>query len=230
VRRLFIQEDLRRRPRLEALQAAARTAGVEVRLVPAAWLAARAATDRHQGAAAEVEGFRYRAVDELLEGDRGEPPLLLALDGIEDPHNLGAIVRSADGAGVHGIILPAHRSATVTPAVARVSAGAVEHVPIAQVVNLPRTLEALKSRGLWVYGLDVTGDTVFDAADYDRPVVIVAGAEGKGLSRLVRERCDVRVIIPLAGQVESLNVSVATSLALFAARRARQLARSGARI
>lgn len=227
---MFVQEDLRRRPRLEALRAAAQTAGVLVRFVPGAWLNARTATDRHQGTAAEVEGFRYRAVDELLEEDRGEAPFLLALDGIEDPHNLGAIIRSADGAGVHGVILPAHRGAPVTPAVARVSAGAVEHVAIAQVVNLSRALEDLKSRGLWVYGLDVTGDLAFDAADYARPVVIVAGAEGKGLSRLVREHCDVRVTIPLAGRVDSLNVSVATSLALFAARRARQGARSAARI
>jgi 23S rRNA (guanosine2251-2'-O)-methyltransferase len=203
---------------------------VEVRVVAAAWLDARTATDRHQGTAAEVETFRYRSVDELLEQDRGEPPLLLALDGVEDPHNVGAIIRSADGAGAHGVILPVHRGAPVTAAVARVSAGAVEHVAIAQVVNLSRALERLKARGLWVYGLDVAGSVAFDAADYGRPVVIVAGAEGKGLSRLVRDHCDVRITIPLAGRVESLNVSVAASLALFAARRSRQVACDAARI
>jgi len=153
---------------------------------------------------------------------------LLVLDGIEDPHNLGAILRSADAAGVHGVVLPERRAAPVTPVVGRASAGAVDYVRIAQVGNLTRALETLKERRIWIYGLDMDGEQEFDAPDYGAPVAIVAGAEGRGLGRLVKEQCDVVVRIPLAGHVESLNVSVATSLALFAVRRSRDILKTRA--
>jgi 23S rRNA (guanosine2251-2'-O)-methyltransferase len=199
--------------------------GVDVAELDTQALALRARSDRHQGALAEVRPFRYLTLDEVVAhaGSQDEAPFLLALDGVEDPHNLGAILRTADAAGVHGLILPDRRAAPVTPVVGRASAGAVDHVRIAQVGNLTRALETLKERRIWVYGLDMDGDQDYDAPDYSGPVAVVAGAEGRGLGRLVREHCDVVVRIPLAGHVESLNVSVATSLALFAVRRSRDI-------
>jgi 23S rRNA (guanosine2251-2'-O)-methyltransferase len=170
---------------------------------------------------AETRPFTYVTLADLLAPDRGEPPLLLVLDGVEDPQNLGAILRSADGAGAHGVVLPERRAAGVTAAAARASAGAADHIPVARVVNLPRALDALKEAGLWVYGLDPAGKEVYDRADYARPLALVVGAEGKGLSRLVRERCDLLLCVPLHGHVASLNAAVAASLALFAARGAR---------
>jgi 23S rRNA (guanosine2251-2'-O)-methyltransferase len=180
-----------------------------------------AGRERHQGVVAEAKPFSAVSLRDLLERRRAEPPLLLLLDGVQDPQNLGAILRTADAAGVHGVIVPERRAAPVTPAVARASAGGVDYVDIAQVTNLARAIDDLKQAGIWVYGLDAGGAQRFDRADYDRPVAIVAGAEGTGLSRLVRERCDLLLNIPIAGHVESLNVSVATSLALYAARLSR---------
>ncbi len=226
VRQVLVQSDLRHRPRLDGIIRQAEQAGITVRPVGRGELDALAGGQRHQGVVAVVAPYHYRSLHDLLAEQRAEPPLLLALDGVEDPQNLGAILRSADAAGVHGVILPAHRSARITPAVARASAGAADYLAIAQVVNLRRALETMKEAGIWVYGLDAHGTTDFDTADYDRPVAIVAGAEGKGLSRLVREACDLLVRIPMYGHVASLNVSVATALALFAARRARERARS----
>jgi 23S rRNA (guanosine2251-2'-O)-methyltransferase len=226
VQRLLLQDDAASRQRLRVLADAAHREGTPITYAPPGVLTARAGTDRHQGAVAETKPFVYTALPDLLAGGRGgapdEPLLLLALDGVEDPQNLGAILRSADGAGVHGVLLPEHRAAGITAAVARASAGAVDHVPVARVVNLPRALDQLKAAGVWVYGLDAVGAERYDRADYDRPVVVVAGAEGKGLSRLVSERCDLLLRIPLHGRVASLNVSVAASLALFAARSSRQ--------
>ncbi|HVG97791.1 MAG TPA: 23S rRNA (guanosine(2251)-2'-O)-methyltransferase RlmB, partial [Chloroflexota bacterium] len=221
VQRLLLQDDAASRQRLRALADAAHHAGTPITYAPPALLTARAGTDRHQGAVAESRPFVYAALPDLLGAAGDEPLLLLALDGVEDPQNLGAILRSADGAGVHGVILPEHRAAGITGAVARASAGAADHVPVARVVNLPRALDQLKAAGVWVYGLDAAGAEAYDRADYARPVVLVAGAEGKGLSRLVGERCDLLLRIPLHGRVASLNVSVAASLALFAARAAR---------
>ena len=221
-RQLWINSSTERRGALAALAEEARRAGIPVRLVPAESLDHRAGSARHQGVLALVAPFSYSSLDDLLALDRDEPPLLLALDGVEDPQNLGSVLRSVDAAGAHGVILPERRAAPVTPAVARASAGALDHVPIAHVVNLPRALDHVKERGLWVYGLDMSGTEAYDEADYNRPLMLVAGAEGKGISRLVREQCDVLVRIPLHGHVASLNVSVACALALFAARRARE--------
>ncbi len=227
VQRVFLEDASGHTPagrlpaRLASLADLARQSGARVTYVPADILTARAGTSRHQGAVAETRPFHYATLHDLLARGRDEPPFFLVLDGIEDPQNLGAILRSADAAGVHGVILPQRRAAAVTAAVGRASAGAVDHVPVARVVNLARSIEELKGAGLWIYGLDAEGDTVYDGVDYVRPLALIAGAEGKGLSRLVRERCDVLLRIPLYGHVASLNVSVATSLALFAARRQR---------
>jgi 23S rRNA (guanosine2251-2'-O)-methyltransferase len=221
VRRLLLQDDAAGKQRLRALAAVARQTGTPITFAPPSILEARAGTPRHQGAVAETRPFSYVALADLLAPDRGEAPLLLVLDGVEDPQNLGAILRSADGAGAHGVVLPERRAAGVTAAAARASAGAADHVPVARAVNLPRALDALKEAGLWVYGLDPAGTEAYDRADYARPLALVVGAEGKGLSRLVRERCDLLLRVPLHGHVASLNAAVAASLALFAARSAR---------
>jgi 23S rRNA (guanosine2251-2'-O)-methyltransferase len=182
-------------------------------------LAERAETRDHQGVLALVEPFGYADAYELAAVER---PLLAVLDRVTDPRNLGAVCRSAEGAGATGVIVPAHGSAVVTPAVARASAGAVEHLPIAVVTNLARYLEEVKSGELWVYGAaGEQGAVSMWQADLTGGVALVLGAEGRGLRPLVRRTCDALVSIPLAGQVESLNVSVAAAVLLYEARRQR---------
>ena len=177
-----------------------------------------AGTRDHQGAVARVEAYRYADAYELASVEK---PLLAVLDRVTDPRNLGAVCRSAEGAGATGVIVPAHGSAIVTPAVARASAGAIEHLPIAVVTNLARYLEEIKGAELWVYGAAGEAETSMWQADLVGGVALVFGAEGKGLRPLVRRSCDALVSIPLGGQIESLNVSVAAALLLFEARRQR---------
>jgi 23S rRNA (guanosine2251-2'-O)-methyltransferase len=182
-------------------------------------LSERAGTRDHQGVLAIVEPYRYADAYELATADR---PLLAVLDRVTDPRNLGAVARSADGAGATGIVVPAHGSAVVTPAVVRASAGAVEHLPVAVVTNLARYLQEVKGDDLWIYGA-VGGPGVATMWDTDLSggAALVFGAEGKGLRPLVRRTCDALVSIPLAGQVESLNVSVAAAILLYEAKRQR---------
>jgi 23S rRNA (guanosine2251-2'-O)-methyltransferase len=175
-----------------------------------------AGTRDHQGVVARVEPFRYADAFELATDE----PLLVVLDQVTDPRNLGAVIRSADGAGASGVILPAHNSARVTPVVARSSAGAVEHLPVAVVPNLSRYLNEIKGPKLWVWAADA-GGTPMGEADLAGGLALVFGAEGKGIRPLVRKSCDGAVSIPLAGQVESLNVSVAAAVLLYEARRQR---------
>ena len=177
-----------------------------------------AGTRDHQGVVARAEPYRYADARELASVDK---PLLAVLDQVTDPHNLGAVCRSAEGAGATGVIVPAHGSAVVTAAVARASAGAIEHLPIAVVTNLARYLEEVKGPDLWVYGAAEDAPTVMWDADLAGGAALVLGAEGRGLRPLVRRTCDVLVSIPLAGKVESLNVSVAAALLLYEARRQR---------
>ena len=182
-------------------------------------LAERAATRDHQGMVAMVEPYRYADAYELAAQPQ---PLLAVLDRVTDPRNLGAVARSAEGAGATGIVVPAHGSAVVTPAVARASAGAVEHIPIAVVTNLARYLEEVKGGAFWVYG--ASGEPAAQSmweTDLTGGVAIVLGAEGKGLRPLVKRMCDALVSIPLAGAIESLNVSVAAAVLLYEARRQR---------
>jgi 23S rRNA (guanosine2251-2'-O)-methyltransferase len=176
-------------------------------------------TRDHQGVVAWCEPYRYADAWELAGGER---PLLVALDQVSDPHNLGAVCRSAEGAGATGVVLPAHGSARVTPAVCRASAGAVEHLPVAVVTNLARYLAEVKGPELWVYGAAGQGETGLWQADLTGGVVLVFGAEGRGLRPLVRRTCDAAISIPLAGMVESLNVSVAAAVLLYEARRQRR--------
>jgi 23S rRNA (guanosine2251-2'-O)-methyltransferase len=183
----------------------------------------RALTDEvgtrdHQGVVARVAPYRYADAYELAAAER---PLLVCLDQVTDPHNLGAVARSAEGAGATGVIVPSHGSARVTPAVARASAGAVEHLPIAVVQNLARFLAEVKGPELWVWGAVADGGDSLGEADLDGGIAFVLGAEGRGLRPLVRRACDGIVSIPLGGQIESLNVSVAAALLLYEARRRR---------
>jgi 23S rRNA (guanosine2251-2'-O)-methyltransferase len=188
------------------------------KVVPERALSELVGTRDHQGVVARVEPYRYADAWELA---AVEEPLLVCLDQVTDPRNLGAVCRSAEGAGATGVILPAHRSARVTPAVARSSAGAVEHLPVAVVPNLARWLNEVKGPSLWVWAADA-GGTPMAEADLGGGVALVFGAEGKGLRPLVRKACDGTVAIPLLGQTESLNVSVAAAVLLYEARRQRQ--------
>ncbi len=179
---------------------------------------------RHQGAVARFVGAPTASADnlwDLLDAAGSEPVLLLVLDGVTDPHNLGACLRSADAAGVLAVIAPRDRAAGLTPVVRKVASGAAESVPFVQVTNLARTLDAIKKRGIWVVGADGTAESTLYEADLSGPLAVVLGGEGTGLRRLTRERCDQLVAIPMAGQVESLNVSVAAAVLLFEARRRR---------
>lgn len=183
----------------------------------------RARLDRmagnHQGVVARVPAFEYATVDDVLAlaRRRNERPLVLALDQVQDVHNLGALIRTAEAVGAHGIIIPERRGAGITPAVYKSSAGAVAHLPVTQVTNLVRTLSQLKAEGLWIVGLDMAGDHEYDALDWAIPVVIVVGSEGQGLSRLVRETCDFLVRLPMRGKIDSLNAAVAGSIVLYTA-------------
>lgn len=181
-------------------------------------LSEAAGTRDHQGVLAWCEPYRYADAWELAAADR---PLLACLDQVTDPRNLGAVCRSAEGAGATGVVVPAHGSATVTPAVARSSAGAVEHLPVAVVPNLARWLGEVKGPRLWAYAAAGDGETELWDADLTDGVALVFGAEGKGVRPLVRRTCDATIAIPLAGRVESLNVSVAAALLLYEARRQR---------
>ena len=194
-------------------------AGVRLQTKAERELTAEAGTQDHQGVLARVEPVRYADAHALA---AGEAPLLAVLDSVTDPRNLGAVIRSADGAGADGVVLPAHNSARVTPAVARASAGAVEHVPVAVVKNLARYLGEIKGPHLWIWAAAGDAETDMWEADLLGGAVFVLGAEGKGLRPLVRRTCDDAISIPLLGEIESLNVSVAAALLLYEARRQRR--------
>ena len=165
---------------------------------------------------------QYADVDEVLANQRGEWPFVLLLDGVEDPHNLGAIIRTADGAGADGVIIPERRAVGVTGTVTKASAGASEHLPIARVTNVGRTLEELKEKNIWTVGLDERGSQAYDKVDYRMSCALVLGAEGKGLHEQVRKKCDFLVSIPMLGQVPSLNVSVAAAVVMYEVARQRR--------
>lgn len=185
-------------------------------------LDAMCATEHHQGIAAMAASQEYATVDDILAlaEERGEPPLLVLCDGVEDPHNLGAIIRSAECAGFHGLIIPKRRSAGLTATVAKASAGALSYLKVAKVTNLSMTIDELKEKGVWIYGADMDG-TDYDKTDMKGPMAIVLGNEGEGLSRLVEEKCDFRVSIPLYGKINSMNVSAAAAVLFCEAARQR---------
>jgi 23S rRNA (guanosine2251-2'-O)-methyltransferase len=213
--------------RLESLIALCRDAGIRVRQEPREQLTLAAKTPAHQGVVAVVRPQEFLSLEDLLAPDPAaskSPRLILALDGVEDPQNLGALLRVADGAGVDGVLLTERRSAPLSPAAVKASAGAAEHLRIARVVNLVRALEELKRHNLWIVGLDERGPVDYDRLDLTGDLVIVLGREGAGLHSLVRRTCDHLLRIPMAGGVSSLNVSAAGAAVLFEAARQRRAA------
>ncbi len=176
----------------------------------------------HQGVIAIVSPYSYSTVDEILQAaeDKKETPFVIILDEIEDPHNLGSIVRTANLSGAHGVIIPKRRAASVTAAVAKASAGAIEYTKIAKVTNVNQTIKELKERGLWIAGLDMDGDACYNV-NLKGPIAVVVGSEGKGISRLVKENCDMVVKIPMQGDIDSLNASVAAGIMMYEIQRQR---------
>jgi 23S rRNA (guanosine2251-2'-O)-methyltransferase len=209
--------------RISEIESRAAGAGVFVQRVPPKRLAELAGNANSQGVIAFVHAQSYATVEEILQKSSaaGEPPLLALLDGLEDPHNLGAIIRAADGAGLHGLILPKRRSVGLTGAVAKTSAGAVAHMQVAQVSNLSQCIDQLKQRNIWIVGADESAEKPYYEADLSGALGIVVGGEGEGLHRLVREKCDFLVKIPMYGSVNSLNAAVAAAVIFFEARRQR---------
>jgi len=201
--------------RLQRIVEECRRQGVAVRFLTRTEIERMTHDNGHQGVLAVTSEKRYNDLDDLLAAKRAEYSLIVVLDGVEDPHNLGAILRTADAAGVDGVAIPERRAAGVTGTVVKVSAGASEHLPIAKVTNISRTLEELKSKNLWTVGLDERGTQSYETLDYKMDCAIVLGAEGKGLHDLVRKKCDFLISIPMLGKVASLNVSVAAAIVLY---------------
>jgi 23S rRNA (guanosine2251-2'-O)-methyltransferase len=203
-------------PRLQTIIDLARQADVPVRFEPRSSLDRLAGTSAHQGVVALGTAKKYSELESLPASG-----ILVILDGVEDPHNLGAIIRTAHAAGAAGVVIPERRAASVTDVVAKAAAGALEHLPVVRVTNINRTLEDLKKRDYWIYGLDERGAESYDKIEYAMPAALVLGAEGKGLHDQVRKHCDVLIRIPMAGKISSLNVSVAAGIVLFEWKRRR---------
>ena len=218
---------------LAALEALLRQHGVLIQYRPRRELEKLIAEEtgernvNHQGVAAYLAATQYVQPEEILAAARarGEQPFVLILDGIQDPHNLGAIIRTADAVGVHGVIISKRCSCAVTEVVAKTSAGAVEYLPVARVANIANTIRELKEKGVWVYGTAADADSGLYRTDLTGPAAIVIGNEGEGMSRLVRESCDVLVSIPMKGQISSLNASAAAAVMLYEALRQRDAKR-----
>jgi len=206
-------------PRLQEIIDLARHASVAVRFEPRSALDRLAGSAAHQGVVAMGAAKTYADLEDI------DADLLVVLDGVEDPHNLGAIVRTAHAAGAGAVVIPERRSASVTDVVAKSAAGALEYLPIVRVTNVNRALEQLKKRGYWIYGLDERGPELYSDVEYSAPTVLVLGGEGHGLHEQVRKHCDALVRIPMAGKISSLNVSVAAGVFLFEWRRRRSATR-----
>ncbi len=217
--RLITVREAERLPAVER----ARSAGVRVELVPRDRLASLAKSEHHQNLLVEASDYEYAPLEQVV--PQAGAALIVALDSVQDPQNFGALVRSAECFGATGVVVPQDRAAAVTPAAGKASAGAVERIAIAQVVNLARALETLKESGTWITGLAGDGDDVIDAVDLTGPTVIVVGAEGSGLRPVIRKACDRIARIPISGKTESLNASVAGGVALYEAARQRRTGR-----
>ncbi len=218
INRIVIARDAQRTGALAELIRLARERKVPFEFVDVHALD-RLASGSHQGVVATVAAKEYETIEGLLELSRkkGEPPLYCILDGLEDPHNLGAILRTADAAGIHGIIIRNRREVGLTPVVAKASAGAVEYVPVARVANIAQTIDTLKKSGVWVVGIEACGEMPFTKVDFKLPTAIVVGGEGAGISELVLKKCDTLASIPMRGKISSLNASVAAALVMYEA-------------
>lgn len=213
--KLYVQEGTRNGP-LVTIIAMAKKKGILVVSVPKDKLDAMSESGHHQGVILNLSAVKYAEVDDILKKaqEKNEKPFIFVLDGIEDPHNLGAIIRSANLAGAHGVIIPKHRAATVNATVAKASAGAVYHTLLAKVTNLAQTIDYLKEKGIWFACADMDGMDMYDA-DLTGAIGIVIGNEGKGVSRIIKEKCDFTVRIPMKGDIDSLNASVAAGILAF---------------
>jgi 23S rRNA (guanosine2251-2'-O)-methyltransferase len=210
--------------RLQRLIEDCRRLSVPVRFLQRTELDRMAGNAAHQGVVAVTSAKQYNDLSDVIAAKRGNYSLVVVLDGIEDPHNLGAILRTSDAVGANGVIIPERRSATVTGTVTKASAGASEHLPIAKVANISRTVEELKENNVWTVGLDERGPQTYDSLDYNMDCALVLGGEGKGLHDLVKRKCDFLVSIPMLGKVPSLNVSVAAAVVLYEVVRQRRAA------
>jgi 23S rRNA (guanosine2251-2'-O)-methyltransferase len=198
-------------PRLQQIIDLARQSSVPLRFEPRQALDRLAGSAAHQGVVALGASQKYRSLDDMAEGAR----MLVFLDGVEDPHNLGAVIRTAHAAGADAIVIPERRAAGLTETVAKAAAGALEYLPVVRVGNLNRALDEIKERGFWIYGVDASGTQDYDQVQYASPAALVLGGEGKGIHEMVRKRCHAEVRIPMAGKISSLNVSVAAGIVLF---------------
>ncbi|MCI7477054.1 MAG: 23S rRNA (guanosine(2251)-2'-O)-methyltransferase RlmB [Selenomonadales bacterium] len=198
--------------------AIAKDKGIPVQFVERTKIESIARGIRHQGVLAQVAPVEYVELEDILQvaKDKNEPPFILLLDELEDPHNLGAILRTADAAGVHGVLIPKRRSCPLSATVAKTSAGAVEYVPVARIGNIVQTIKALKNEGLWVAAADMDGKDYHDS-DLTGPLLLIVGSEGQGVGRLVKEQCDFVVSLPMVGKINSLNASVAASILMYEA-------------
>ena len=223
VNRVFIQEGTSGRDAAKVIELA-REKGIQVQTVPKTKIEDLVGNAVHQGLVASIAAYEYADFEDIFKKaeEKGEDPFIVILDGVEDPHNLGSILRTADATGVHGIIIPKRRSASLTATVAKASTGAIEHVPVVRVTNLTQTIEQLKARGVWVFGTDMNG-TDYRKWNTSGPLAIVMGNEGKGVSRIVKESVDEMVTIPMVGHVQSLNASVASALMMYEVFRNRSL-------
>ena len=214
--KIWIQDGLRH-SQIAHIRALAKDRGILYRFVDRRKLDTLCEGENHQGVAAAIATHAYAELEDILKlaEDRGEPPFLVIAEGITDPHNLGAIIRSAECAGAHGVIIPERRAVGLTPAAVKASAGAVEYLPVAREVNLTRTIERLKKEGVWIYGTAMNGED-YRKVDFSGPKALVIGSEGEGMSRLVGESCDKIVTLPMKGKIESLNASVAAGILLYA--------------
>jgi 23S rRNA (guanosine2251-2'-O)-methyltransferase len=201
--------------RLQRLIEDCRKVGIPVRFLQRTELDRMAGNASHQGVVAVTSAKQYNDLEDVIAAKRGKYSLIVVLDGVEDPHNLGAILRTADAAGVNGLVIPERRAAAVTGTVTKASAGASEHLPIAKVTNIARSIEDLKEKNIWTVGLDERAAQTYDALHYDMDCALVLGGEGKGLHDLVKRKCDFVVSIPMLGKVPSLNVSVAAAVVLY---------------
>ncbi|MBQ8383544.1 MAG: 23S rRNA (guanosine(2251)-2'-O)-methyltransferase RlmB [Clostridia bacterium] len=221
--KLFVQGG-EREGSITLIVAKAKEAGIPVVQVAREKLDSLSGGGVHQGVVALAAGVEYCSVDDLLRiaEEKGESPFLVIADGVEDPHNLGAIIRCAEGAGAHGLIISKRHCAPVTPVVVKSSAGAIQHLPIAKVVNIAATIDELKKKGVWIYGAEAEGTSLYDA-DLSGSAAFVVGSEGSGISRLVKEKCDFLLSIPMYGKVNSFNVSCAAAVVLCRAAQCRNV-------
>ncbi len=227
IRRIIFAEGVEEGPTVEEIRAEARARGVPIDMARRVWLDARAQGGNHQGVLLEAGPYPYAELEDAfaVAEARAEPPFLLLLDLLQDVQNIGTLLRTAEAVGVHGVVLQERRAASITPAVVSASSGAVEYLNVVQVVNLAQTMERLRARDVWLVGLDLGADALrFDQADLRGALGLVVGSEGSGLRRLVRERCDFLLYLPMRGRVASLNAATAGSVALYAAWQARGFA------